>query len=115
MTGPGVQVLDARNKQPFIGRYFEANHVPVEQKVNDRAIWIGGNNPMLAVVSSNSKSTSTAKRVDSGNMIDAKGSIKKAPPATEAKREWSLSDQDASRLEHEGAYIQVSQLTVPQQ
>jgi hypothetical protein len=41
--------------------------------------------------------------------------VKKAPSEAQAKRAWDLSDQDASRLEHEGAYIEVSQLTVPQQ
>ena len=41
--------------------------------------------------------------------------MRKAPSEAQVKREWSLPDQDAKQLEQEGAYVQVSQLTVPQQ
>jgi hypothetical protein len=111
MVGPGVQILAARNKRAYIGKEFLANYVPVQQKASDHAVWIGADNTMLAVVPQNGSN----ENVTPGKMVDAKGTVKKAPSAEQAEREWSLSDQDASRLEHEGAYIQVSELKVPQQ
>jgi hypothetical protein len=111
-TGAGVQVLAAENKAQFIGQPFQVSDVPVQQKVNDRVMWIGSSTvkPMLAVLSSNSGD----KNVNAGSVVNATGSVEKAPPAAQAERQWSISAQDAQRMENEGAYIQVSQLTVPQ-
>lgn len=111
MTGPDVQVLTATNKKAFIGQPFDADNVPVQQKLNNRAMWIGGDAPILAVVSG----SGVPGTVNQGELVDAKGTVRKAPSKTEAEHAWALSKQDASRLEHEGAYIEVSQLTAPQQ
>ncbi len=113
MTGPGVQVLQAQNKQAFVGKQFAASDVPVQKKVNGRAMWIGEKQPMLAVVSGPSKNA--ANNVVHGKIVDARGKVEKAPPEAQAKREWNLSNKDAAQLEKEGAYIEVSQLTVPPQ
>ena len=111
MNGPGAQVLAARNKQAFIGKPVAANDVPVQQRVSSRAVWIGGDQPMLAVVSGTGSSTD--QRVEDGKVIDVQGVVQQAPIKVEAKKSWAITDSDASRLEHEGAYIQVSQLSVP--
>jgi hypothetical protein len=110
MSGPGVKILNAENKHAFIGKQFEADEVPVREKLSNNAMWIGLNDPMLAVVTDKGAS----KSAEQAKIVDARGRVEKAPPAARAKREWNLSDQDASRLEKEGAYIQVSQLTVEQ-
>lgn len=116
MTGPGVQMLTQAHKQEFIGDRFQASDVPVQKKVNAHAMWIGEGNPMLAIVTNTDNRTETdAKDASQGKSVNAAGVIKAAPSATQAKQEWKLSDQDASRLEQQGAYIQVSQLTLPQQ
>lgn len=117
VTGPGTQILQAQDKRPYIGRNFEANDVPVQQKVNDRAIWIGAsatanNGTMLAILSP--RTNRNANGIARGQMVDAQGTVEKAPPADRARHDWGLSNQDALRLEHEGAYIQVSELTTPQ-
>lgn len=114
VSGPGVQVLKADNKRPFIGQQFSANHVPVQEKVNDRAIWIGSSNetPILAVVSTDTVGSN--QKVDLGTIINATGTVEKAPPEAQAKAEWALPDKDAKQLEQEGAYIQISQLAYPQ-
>ena len=109
MVGPGVPVLAAQDKKAYIGKQFAANEIPVQQKVSSNALWIGENKPMLAVVSGSGHDS--AKGVDQGVLVDAIGTVKKAPPKAEAKRQWALSDDDASRLENQGAYIEVSQLT----
>jgi hypothetical protein len=111
MTGPGVQVLAASDKRRFIGKQFTADDVPVQSKLNNHELWIGENNDMLAIV--NGPGNDNARDVGPGNVVNAHGMVKRAPSASVAKREWALSDQDAARLEHEGAYIQVSEVTVP--
>lgn len=114
-TGPGVQVLKAQDKRSFIGQQFSANDVPVQQKVNDRAIWIGTSNqkPILAVVDADVIGSN--QKVDLGTVIDATGIVQKAPSEAQAKAEWALPDKDAKQLEQEGAYVQLSQLTFPDQ
>jgi hypothetical protein len=111
MAGPGVAILTAPSKQAFIGEKFAANDIPVQQKVDDHVMWIGEKQPMLAVLSG--ASAASANEVVHGAVVDAIGIVKKAPPAAQAKREWGLNNQQASRLEHDGAYIQISHLTVP--
>jgi hypothetical protein len=113
MTGAGVEVLTSQNKQPYIGKEIALNSVPVQQKVSSRAVWIGTGNPMLAVVKGTG--SSSQEGVEQGQIVNAKGVVEKAPPKNQAKHEWALSDSDASRLEQEGAYIEVSQLSIPPQ
>lgn len=113
MTGPGVTILKAHNKQAFVGKQFAANDIPVQQKLNDHAMWIGEKQPMLAVV--NRASHGVAARVVHGAVVDAKGTVEKAPPAAQAEREWGLNHAQATRLERDGAYLDVSELTMPPQ
>jgi hypothetical protein len=112
IVGPGTQILAAQNKTAYVGREFLANDVPVKKKISDHAMWIGANQTMLAVVP---KSNGAAENITPGRMVDAKGTVKKAPSEAQAKREWDLSNNDAARLEKEGAYIEVSRLTIPEQ
>lgn len=111
MSRPGVAILTAQEKHAFIGKPFAASDVPVDGKASGHALWIGEGKPMLAVVAAKG----VAKRVATGQIVDAIGTVKRAPSEKQAKREWDLSSKDAARLEHEGAYIEVSQLTVPPQ
>ena len=115
MTGPGVHILDANNKQSFIGKPFSAQDVPVQKKVNDRTLWIGGAGgaPMLAIV----KPSVNLSGIDvaQAKVIDGAGTVEKAPSEAQAKSQWSLSAQDADRLKQEGVYIELSQLAVPPQ
>lgn len=115
-SGPGVQVLDAANKQAFVGKSFHADNLPVERKVNDRALWVAAHAkaPMLVVIGGGENNNTSASNVEPGATVDATGTVKRAPNALEAKQKWNLSDDDAAQLEREGAYIQVSQLSVPQ-
>lgn len=111
-SGPGVAVFNATDKQPFIGKPFQVNNVPVQNKVNDHALWVGENNstPMLVVLSGANNSTANAN-ISQGNNVDITGTVQKAPPKNQAKHNWQLSDDDANRLEQQGAYIQATQVT----
>lgn len=114
MSGPGVQILNAPSKDSFIGKQFAANDIPIERKPGDRALWIGeGKEPMLAVVTGATKGVIGG--LAPGEIVSVLGTVQKAPPQAQAQRDWNLSDQGAMRLEQEGAYIQVSRLTVPRQ
>lgn len=113
MIGPGVPILTAQDKKAFVGKRFAANDIPVQQKINGRAMWIGEKQPILAIVTGHGKDS--AKNVVHGKVVDAIGKVEKAPPEQQARREWNLSNKEVSRLENQGAYIEVSQLTVPSQ
>lgn len=111
ISGPGLSALTATNKQPYIGKHFQVNDVPVQNMVNNHVLWIGANHstPMLVVLTGNGNSAANAQ-IGQGNRIDVTGTVQKAPSQAEAKQQWSLSDDDAAQLEREGAYIQAIQV-----
>ncbi len=112
MNGSGVAVLNATNKQPFIGHPFNVSDVPVQTVANDHAVWVGANGatPMLVVLTGNNNTTANAN-ISEGSRININGTLEKAPPAAQAKQQWSLSDDDANRLEQQGAYINATEVT----
>jgi hypothetical protein len=110
ISGPGLAVLNATNKQYFVGKQFQINDVPVQKKVNDQVLWIGAKHttPMLLVLAGNGNSAANA-HIDEGSLISATGTVQKAPPRSQAKNQWRLSGGDADRLDTEGAYIETTQ------
>jgi hypothetical protein len=114
-SGPGVQVLNANNKQAYVGKPFRVDDVQVQNKVNDQTLWIGTKTgpPMLAVLQKTRNSVA-GKNITQGKLVDATGTVEKAPPRDQAIRQWALTDEGASRLEQQGAYVLVSRLTMPQ-
>jgi len=109
VTGPGLAVLNASNRQAYVGKPFQANGVIVRNKVNDREYWIGVNSsaPMLVVVSANQNAYGA---IASGSRVRVTGTVQKAPPATEAKQDWGLNQNQINRVEHQGAYVQASMI-----
>lgn len=112
MNGSGVAVLNATNKQPYVGQPFTVSNVPVQAVVNDRALWVGasGEPPMLVVLTGSNNTTANAN-ISQGSRININGTVQKAPLATQAKQQWSLSDDDAGQVEQQGAYIQATEVT----
>lgn len=115
LMGSGVAVLNATNKQPFVGRPFNVTNVPVQNIVNDHAFWIGTRNiaPMLVVLEGANNTTANAN-IAQGDHINIVGTVEKAPPAAQAKQQWSLNDDQARQLEQQGAYIQASEVEAAQ-
>ncbi len=113
LGGAGVQILASANKQAFIGKPFSILDVPVQQTDGNQAFWIGGHNvpPMLVVREGN---TITNANIQQGARVNITGVIARAPSAAEARRMWKLSDNDANRLEQQGAYVQASQVEATQ-
>lgn len=111
MSGDGLQIITAEDKQPLVGHKLAANDLPVYQMVTDRVLWIGEKYPILAVVAGNGPTTGISR----GKLVDAIGTVKKAPPASRARRDWKLDAGDTSRLEKQGVYLDVSQLSLPPQ
>lgn len=111
ISGPGLSILTATDKQPYIGKPFQVNNVPVQNQVNDHVLWIGANNstPMLVVLAGNGNTAANA-HIGSGSMIDVTGTVQKAPPQAQAQQQWQLSGDDAAQLERQGAYIQATQV-----
>lgn len=115
LMGSGVAVLNATNKQAFIGRPFNINNAPVQTVINDHTFLIGGGNatPMLVVLQGPNNTAANANIAQGGN-VNVIGTVQKAPPAAQAKQQWSLSDDQAKQLEQQGAYIQASQVEAAQ-
>lgn len=111
LGGAGVQILTSTNKQAFIGKPFSILEVPVQQTNGNQAFWIGANNipPMLVVLEGNNNTTTNAD-IQQGSRVNVTGKVARAPSAADAKRMWKLSDDDANRLEQQGAYVQASQV-----
>lgn len=111
ISGPGLDILNATDKNPYIGKPFEANDVPVQQQVNDHVLWVGANNatPMLLILAGSSNTAANA-HVGQGSLINITGIVQKPPPQQQAQQQWSLNDDGAKRLEQQGAYIQANQV-----
>lgn len=111
ISGPGLSALTATNKQPYIGKPFQVNDVPVQNQVNNHVLWIGASNaaPMLVVLTGNGNTLANSK-IGQGTLLDVTGTVRKAPPQAQAKNRWSLSGGDAAKLERQGAYIQATQV-----
>ncbi|MGA7523003.1 MAG: hypothetical protein WBW84_11005 [Acidobacteriaceae bacterium] len=77
LAGPGVAILDANNKLPFVGQGFQIQNVPVERDAGPRSYWIGSqfnSVPMLVVNASNMANPRGSSR-------DAAAGHKSAPAA----------------------------------
>lgn len=111
MSGDGLQIITAEDKQPLVGHKLAANDLPVHQMVTDHVMWIGEQYPILAVVTGNGPTAGVSR----GTLVDAIGTVKKAPSASHATHEWKLSSGDVAQLEKQGVYLDVSQLSVPPQ
>lgn len=112
-TGNGVAVLNAPNKQAFIGKPFNVQNVTVQNKINNNAMWVGGKNgPMLLILGQSASSGGNAD-ISTGQAINVTGTVQKAPSAQQAKNQWQLSDDDVNQLEQQGAYIQATQVASP--
>lgn len=113
LSGPGLPILNANNKQNYVGQAFEIRNVPVEKRAGNQAMWIGSatnSTPMLLVATGAANNAASAAILP-GQRVDANGKVVKAPPAAEAKQEWSLSDNGVQQLEQEGAYIAATQVS----
>jgi hypothetical protein len=115
VTGSGVQILTATNKQPYVNQPFAIRNVPVQKMANDRAFWIGVNDSdtMLVVLTRN-QNTETNSNLQNGVRVNLSGTVERAPSAEHARRIWSLSEDDAKRLEQQGVYVQATQVQAGQ-
>lgn len=111
ISGPGLSALTATNEQPYIGKPFQVNNVPVQNQVNDRVFWIGANNstPMPVVLNSNQNPVQFSSPT-TGSTVDVAGTVTKAPATSDAASQWPLNDPDLGRLEKDGAYISATQV-----
>lgn len=107
----GSAVLNAANKQQYIGQSFEIVRTTVLKKVSDSVFWLGNKNdpaPLLVVLSNPPQNASNPP-ISVGEPVDVVGQVQKAPTLHDAEQTWHLSSNGAQRVEHEGAYIEASQ------
>src|SRR5579884_2024976 len=97
ITGRGVAVLNATDKQAFVGQPFRVSNVPVQNKINNQVLWIGANNNSgLLVVLTGTDNSAANAGIQQGTRVNVTGTVEKAPPAAQARQQWSLSNQDAN-------------------
>jgi hypothetical protein len=103
---PQAAVLIASNKREFEGQSLQVSGASVTKRVNNDVFWVGSNSsaPLLVVISAPANPAS-ARNVTAGESVNVSGTIEKAPPADEAKKDWGLDDAGTQRLEKEGAYL----------
>lgn len=109
VSGSGLTALNAADKQPFAGKSFQLNNVPVQTKINSKVFWIGRNKGTSMLMVMNKPNTAKNGLISEGQLVDVTGTVEKAPPAGQARQQWSLSSGDAARLQQQGAYIQATQ------
>lgn len=109
VSGSGITILNANNKQAFVGQAFDLRNIPVQRKISNQVFWVGVNNstPMLVVLKVNNSGNGN---IQPGSHVSLSGTVQKAPSQTAAKQEWKLSDNGAKRLETEGAYVQATEV-----
>jgi len=111
VTGSGVQILTATNKQTFVSQPFVINNVSVQKTANERAFWIGANdNDTMLVVLTGNQNIAGNSNVQNGVKVNISGTVERAPSSQQAKRMWSLSDDDAKKLEQQGVFVQATQV-----
>jgi hypothetical protein len=110
-TASGADIVASREKVIYIGKRFQATGIPIQRRVNGRVLWIGQGTPMLAVV--NGTPSAAERNAAPGRDVNATGMVRQAPSPDQAKQRWGLSDEDMAQLEQQGAYVELSHLTIP--
>lgn len=115
ITGSGVEILAATNKQFYINQPFGIRNVPVQKTTNNRAFWIGANDSdtMLVVLTGNQNNTGNSN-IQNGIRVNISGTVERAPSAGQAKRMWALSDDGTKKLEQQGVFVQATQVQAGQ-
>src|SRR5581483_5761486 len=110
VTGSGLNILDALDKQGYIGQAFEIRNIPIQELVNAHALWVGETHQSsMLVITSAGNPISTGGSDRGADWANVQGYVKKAPDAATAQHAWGLSNQDVQTLEQQGAYIEASQ------
>ena len=107
----GSAVLNAANKQQYVGQSFEIVRTPVLKKVSNSVFWLGNKNdpaPLLVVLS-NPPENGSNPPISVGEPVDVVGQVQKVPPLHDAEQTWHLSQNGAQQVEREGAYVEASQ------
>lgn len=112
--GNGAQIMNAPNKQQYIGQHFQVNGVRIEQTAGqDDAFWVklaqSGAQPMLVVLRSG-ENDSAQKRPTKGDVVDVTGTIEQATDAKKVAKQFSLDRQDERRLQQQGVYVQADRV-----
>jgi hypothetical protein len=104
-------ILDATNRQAFLGQTISLTNTQVLHKVNDTEFWLGPRDEQsLFVVLAGADNSTKNAGVGEGDQVSVTGAVQKAPAAQQAKRQWHLNDDAAKRLESQGVYLSATQV-----
>lgn len=117
VSGQGLAMLEANNKQQYVNQAFNIANVPVQSKVNDHVFWIGQTpSSRMLVVEPKNGHASHEVNINAGkqNWVDVNGKVERAPSVAQAKKDWGLNDEAAQQLEQQGVYVMAQNVaTVP--
>lgn len=110
-SGPMLVVFGGNAAADNSGTKGEQNNTKSESAHNNANQSSAGTNENTNAPSATGTATNTAASLTEGDRLNLSGTVEKAPSANEAKQQWGLSDSGAQRLERQGAYIQVAQVS----
>lgn len=104
-------ILDATNRQAFLGQTISLTNTQVLHKVNDTEFWVGPRDEQsLFVVLAGADNSTKNAGVGEGDQVSVTGAVQKAPSAQQAKQQMHLDDDAAKRLESQGVYLSATQV-----
>jgi len=104
-------ILDATNRQAFLGQTISVTNTQVLHKVNDTEFWVGPRDEQsLFVVLAGADNSTQNAGVGEGDQVSVIGTVQKAPGAQQAKQQWQLDEDAAKRLESQGVYLSATQV-----
>lgn len=122
-NGAMMALLEAQNKRQYVDQPVVMNSVIVQKRVGDNAFWVGTNNstaPLLVVVNANGNNgnatnsnvnnggNNAGSNIQQGEEVDVTGTVRSAPGAAQASKDWNLTRAGAERLQREGAFVEAS-------
>lgn len=104
-------ILNATDRQAFVGKTLSVTNTQVLHKVNDTTFWVGPRDEqsLLVILSGNNNSLANAG-ISEGDHINVTGTVDKAPTAQEAQNQWKLDGDSAKRMEQQGVYLLANQV-----
>ena len=104
-------ILDATNRQAFLGQTIGVTNTQVLHKVNDAEFWVGPRDEQsLFVVLAGADNSTKNAGVGEGDQVNVTGSVQKAPSPQQAKQQWHLDDDTVKRLENQAVFLSATQV-----
>ncbi len=111
-----VVILDAPDRPALIGQRVQLEAVLVQSVTGDKTFWVGPNNDRQLFVfleeQNTTAPTDAALNINPGQQVTLSGVVRALPPIAEARQLWSLTDENAARLENQQVYLRADRAEI---